>query len=482
MSLELKFHKRVVIRRGFVKRMNVVIVSVMLSIAGAIVLFTKVVHPVSSIPKMALILCSSAGSDLTVTSSTQLDPNCTYTGHFNITASNVFFDCRGAMIDGVGKSGIGIEVSAPANADLSNVTIDNCIVKGFTNGMRITRVGFRSLQAGAEYVNGISGVLIENSKIIDSSGAGLYIDAYVTHTTVNKVSLLGDGSTGMYLEAGSMDNVVENSVFLDNGYVSNGPYWQAVPGLNNVWWWGTGREGLAIDGSRNNIIKGNKFQGNSAGGIFLYKNCGEDVNSQPQSWFPRRYDSSNNLIENNTFTGGVDGVWIGSRMSQDVEPLDCSESSYISGKLFDIKLDHAPNNTVLNNTFYDVTYGVRIEDNGTRVIGNKFYGGSNANYAVVVGTRYRTSMLSEPVSGTSIIDNISNIPNPSPYRWIYGQVDSKFQNNSSLNLFANWCPGKDLPLDPLLFVEAVRAGASGGGVPPPPNPTPAVVGTQTPCS
>ena len=44
------------------------------------------------------------------------------------------------------------------------------------------------------------------------------------------------------------------------------------------------REGIAIDGSRNNRISNNVINLNSAGGIFLYKNCGEYVNERPSTW------------------------------------------------------------------------------------------------------------------------------------------------------------------------------------------------------
>jgi hypothetical protein len=69
----------------------------------------------------------------------------------------------------------------------------------------------------------------------------------------------------------------------------------------------------------------NTLQGNSAGGIFLYTNCGEYVHSRPERWFPRRYGADDNVIAGNRFRGGVNGVWVGSRMGESTLPMDCSD-------------------------------------------------------------------------------------------------------------------------------------------------------------
>ena len=91
-----------------------------------------------------------------MTSDTRLEPGCTYGTPITITASHVTLDCRGAVVDGIGQSGVGIEVSTPDDQDLSDVTIRNCDVEGFTHGMRVTRVGFHTLPAGGRYVTALA--------------------------------------------------------------------------------------------------------------------------------------------------------------------------------------------------------------------------------------------------------------------------------------------------------------------------------------
>src|SRR5262249_47253378 len=151
-----------------------------------------------------------------------------------------------------------------------------------------------------EYDHGISGVVIEDSDIGGSQGVGIYVDAYVTRTTIRDTTIVGAGSTGIYLEAGSTDNVVEHNTIRDNGFVENSPSGQLFS-FNGVQFrfWGTGREGIAVDGSRRNKIVGNVLSGNSAGGIFLYTNCGENVHVDPQAWIPRPYGADDNVISGN---------------------------------------------------------------------------------------------------------------------------------------------------------------------------------------
>ena len=134
---------------------------------------------------VAAISCSQAATRTVVTVSSDLDPACTYTGGFDITASNVVFDCHGARIrDASGTGAIGILVTTPAAVDLDNVTIRNCHVDGFLNSIHALRDGFNHLAAGHEYDHHLQGVVVEDSTLTNSRGVGLYIDGYVTGTQI----------------------------------------------------------------------------------------------------------------------------------------------------------------------------------------------------------------------------------------------------------------------------------------------------------
>jgi parallel beta-helix repeat protein len=324
--------------------------------------------------------------------------------------------------------------------------------RGFLNNLRITRDGFQTLAEAAEYEHAFSGILVEDSTFLRSRGVGVFVDGYVTGVTLRNLRIEGSGSTGIYLEAGSKDNVVEGNQILGNGYVENGPDGQVFDfGGIPVWFWGTGREGLAIDGSRNNVVRGNTFSGNAAGGIFLYKNCGEFVNARPERWWHRRYGADGNLIEGNTFLGERSGVWIASRMGENTAPMDCSDPTYLPG----VVLDYARANTVRGNVLEDVTYGVRVEDDDAVVEGNEFTGSDPAQQAVVVGTRLRTDALAAPVAGTTIAGNSASLAGVrNPYRWIHGHEGTTFTGNESGGRPVGLCEGVQPPMGPFVFVVA----------------------------
>lgn len=434
-------------------------------------------------PASQLITCDRAADRVTITASSHLDPSCTYTGGFDIKASNVVFDCQGALISKVG-SGRGIEISTDVDSDMSGVTVRNCRVEGFLNSIRVTRIGFRGLAAGHEFDHTLQDVTIEDSELSSSRGVGLYVDGYVSGVTVRNLHIHDAGSTGIYLEAGSKDNVVEDSDIIHNGYTENSPAGQlTMVGGSQFRFWGTGREGIAVDGSSHNVIRGNRFEGNSAGGIFLYTNCGEYVHQKPDTWFERRSGAEHNLIEGNDFTGGVNGVFVGARMAENTYPMDCSQASYLESPFVRYVLDRAAHNTVQDNAFHDVTYGVRVEDDDTTVAGNAFDAADATHHAVIIGTPKRTQALGLPVSGTTVTGNVAQITgNRHPYRWVDGEVGTTFSHNESLGQEVGLCQGTPLPYNPFVMTLAVAYEPPGSPVTPtPPNLAWPTVGVMPSC-
>lgn len=392
-------------------------------------------------PGSQLITCDQADERVTIDVSSHLDPSCTWTRGVEIIASDVTLDCQGANIAAPDRR-FGVAILAPIDVVLSNITVRNCHIEGFLNNIHIEREGFFALAEMTEteaYEHAWSNIVIEDSTSLNSRGVGIFVDGFVTGVTLRNLHVEGSGSAGIYLEAGSKDNVVENNVIINNGFGENGPDGNTFNfGGTTFWFWGTGREGLAIDGSRFNTVRNNSFSGNAAGAIFLYKNCGEFVNTRPDNWWHRSYGADGNLIENNTIIGQRYGVWIGSRMGENVLPMDCSDPQYLGG----VVLDYAADNTVRDNDFQGVTYGVRVEDDGSVIEDNQFSGSDPAHQAVLVGTRYRTSALDLPVDDTTITGNQASIAgNLSPFRWVHGETDTTFANNDSLGRRADFCEG-----------------------------------------
>lgn len=437
-----------------------VTVAVMALVAGA----CQPLPPVE--PGSAVIDCSRAGERIELTASAHLAAGCTYTGGVDITASGVTLDCRGALVKGAtGTSDRGIAVTAPEGVALTGVTVRNCHVEGFLNNLRISRDGFRTYAEGEEFETPTSDILLEGNTFYAARGVGVYIDAYVSDVTVRDNQIHRAGSTGIYLETGSRRNLITGNSLVDNGFRENGPGGQAFrfSGLD-VWFWGVGREGIAIDGSYENTVTANAFLGNSAGGIFLYKNCGEYPDSP--RYFERRDHADRNLIEGNVFLGGRNGVWVGSRMAENTLPMDCTDPAYVSQPLRRVVLDHAADNVVRANAFYDVTYGVRVEDDRTTVEANTFEGAGPDRHAVIVGTPDRSTVRGQPVADTVVRDNVSHIVgNPFPYREIHGPVGTVDADNQALGASTRLCAGQPVPRQQFIFVVALAA-AGPGGTPP----------------
>lgn len=406
-------------------------------------------------PESQLISCDRADTRVTITESSHLDPSCTWTRGVEIVASDVTLDCQGAHIAAPNRR-FGVLIMAPIDVILENITVRNCHIEGFLNNIHIEREGFfdlAELDEADAYEHAWSNIVIEDSTSLNSRGVGIFVDGFVTGVTLRNLHVEGSSSAGIYLEAGSKDNVVENCNIVNNGYGENGPGGQEfVFAGTTFWFWGTGREGLAIDGSRFNTVRNNHFEGNSAGGILLYKNCGEFVTTRPNNWWHRQYGANGNLIEDNTFVGQRYGVWIGSRMGENTLPMDCSDPSYQAG----VVLDYAADNVVRDNDFHSVTFGVRVEDDGAVVEDNRFYGSNPAHQAVLVGTRHRTAVLGLPVHDTAITGNQAWISgNVSPYRWVHGETGTLFAGNDSLNRRADFCAGVQPATGPFVMTVAV---------------------------
>ena len=129
-----------------------------------------------------------------------------------------------------------------------------------------------------------------------------------TSVRLEDVTISGTGSIPLYVGPGVTGLTLTGSR-LDGRSVSTAIYLDAESGLNvlsdNIIAVRTGREIIAVDGSAGNVITGNQIDLGvggliNRGGVFLYRNCGEDG-------IVRHQTPSNNRITGNTFRAS----WIG---------------------------------------------------------------------------------------------------------------------------------------------------------------------------
>jgi hypothetical protein len=410
-------------------------------------------------PGSQLVGCDRAAERLTIAVATHLDPSCDYTGGADITTSGATLDCRGARIvrTSAETERNGIDVTTTTDVPLTDVAVRNCLVEGWGNNVRIQREGYKELAEGVEYENGTARILFENSRFYDSTASGFFIGAYVTGVTLRNVEVSGSSAVGIYVEAGSKDNVIEDSRIHANGWGDVGP--EGVPitvGGTELRYESTGREGIAIDGSRDNVVRNNWIAGNANGGIHLYKNCGEDFTTRPNAHWVRRYGATGNLITGNFISTEKNGVWIGSRAAENQEFMDCSDPPYIEETVRRVYIDPAPDNVVRDNSFLYVTYGVRVEDDRTTVEDNRFSSIGAGDQAVLIGTKERTNVLGRPVTGTVVTGNRATIAgNPTPYHWIWGHTATTYSDNRSDGTAVPLTEGAQPTINPFLFAIRV---------------------------
>lgn len=192
-------------------------------------------------------------------------------------------DCKGETREGT------------LNIRKSNTTVRNCKINGDIRVWGIARNAndpklLKKSRIDKNYVSWVRDnapkfVTIENTTINGTGTIPLYIGPGAVYTMVKNVKIIGySKSTMVYLGAESHSTIIEDSFI------------NAYNGL---------REAIAIDASNYNIIRNNTIQ-YAIGGIFLYRNCGEDG-------VVRHTTPSYNIIENNKFIGIGVSVWLGSR-------------------------------------------------------------------------------------------------------------------------------------------------------------------------
>lgn len=141
---------------------------------------------------------------------------------------------------------------------------------------------------------------------------------------------------------GTTNNIVSNTTFINTGYLN-------PDGTNKIG--RAKREAIAIDGSYNNHVFNNTIINGARGGIHLYSNCGERVNSDP-SYIPRIFDAEYNLIENNYIYNNGDGgaIEIGKRVDWNLEDWDCAKPVYQQYLTYKFYYDNSGYNIIKNNT------------------------------------------------------------------------------------------------------------------------------------
>lgn len=217
----------------------------------------------------------------------------------------------------------------------------------------------------------------------------MFVGDHVHGVSFDKVRIQNAGTVGLYLEFGSRDNVIKNSVFVGNGFRTFKP----------------NREAIAVDSSSNNRIENNQFIHNGAGSILLYRNCFEHADDSTRgNHFKRTESSRDNMIRGNIFNNEPVGVWVASRQSRNLKGFECGAYLLKQTPFASYHLDSAKENQIIDNRFEQVEQGIIVEDDGTLIAGNKF--AANVRLPIYVGSEIREDSAAGAIKNTIIKNNI----------------------------------------------------------------------------
>ncbi|NTF90930.1 right-handed parallel beta-helix repeat-containing protein [Agrobacterium rhizogenes] len=252
-------------------------------------------------------------------------------------ASDTTLDCHGATIDGSARKDLTVAIVSQQRSDTtwdapSGITLKNCIIKGDLRIQGLTAnskgdwLRLSSLQRGhteRAQAYAPSNVELSNMTFISIGRIPLYIGIGTTGLVIKGSNFSGKlAGTAIYMEAESANNKIIGNKF-------------------NI---SSNRELIAVDGSAYNIIANNIFENPINGGIFLYRNCGENGIIRHQS--PQYNKISHNTFIYKSSPNVKPSIWLNSRNGN--SPVCFTDPAYPFGSSLS-NLDFAKFNIVDNN-------------------------------------------------------------------------------------------------------------------------------------
>lgn len=359
----------------------------------------------AKLPKATTIIeCAELTTKQTVTvkGHSVLSPSCDLTDksiRFVLDTSHSSLDCQGAMLSTAANDSSkasAITIQPKANRAIENIAVANCHVDGYGHAVHIRQYS----NPNQRYARGLidpatnralapSDIRITNVSSRNSINSGMFVGDHVHAVTFDKIHIQNAGTVGLYLEFGSRDNVVQNSVFVGNGFRNFKP----------------NREAIAVDSSSNNLIENNHFIHNGAGSVLLYRNCFEHADDPTRSnHFKRTESSRDNVIRRNLFQEEPIGVWVASRQSRNLKGFECGAYLIKQTPFASYHLDSAKDNQIIDNRFEQVDQGIIVEDDGTLISGNRF--AATVKAPIIIGSEIREESEAGAVKDTKVKGNV----------------------------------------------------------------------------
>ena len=318
---------------------------------------------------------------------------------FVLNTSHSSLDCQGAMLspdaDDASKTSA-ITIKPKVDRAIEDIAVANCHVDGYGHALHIRQYSNPNQRYERGLIDPVanralapSDIRISNVSSRNSINSGMFVGDHVHDVTFDKIHIQNAGTVGLYLEFGSRDNVVQNSVFVGNGFRNFKP----------------NREAIAVDSSSNNLIENNHFIHNGAGSVLLYRNCFEHADDPTRSnHFKRTESSRDNIIRRNLFQGEPVGVWVASRQSRNLKGFECGAYVIKQTPFASYHLDNAKDNQIIDNRFEQVDQGIIVEDDGTLISGNRF--AATVKAPIIIGSEIREESEAGAVKDTRVEGNV----------------------------------------------------------------------------
>lgn len=237
-------------------------------------------------------------------------------------ASNTTLTCTCDESDCTTLEG-GIDIRSPSGQGRpENITIRNCKITGkitindphFTLCPDDPPLECRHRRAGFEewiHARAPHAITFDRVKISGKSGNRLYVGWGVTDTRIINSVFEGESSgVPIYLAPSSTRTLIKNNR-IHTVTTGTGPDYYS------------GRESISIDGSDHNRIINNWFGALSRGGIYVYRNCGE--NGGVRQTTPSHNHIVNNVFYYDHYNGSAPAVFLGSRNGESPGWDHCDE-------------------------------------------------------------------------------------------------------------------------------------------------------------
>ncbi len=254
-------------------------------------LLASIAQPVQAATACAINLpIDHATGARIVSGNVTLDSRCKYSSAFVIQSSDAILDCSGAEI------GLNVQPIQPGNWTLAirsiksgsewaapkNVIVKNCIIHG---AFRVFGIGPNNRPFVDSRLDGIENREIYDSSRLDGHTQRLQ-NAAPSHVTASELKIIGDKGSPLYIGPGVTYFNLRNSQITagSGGSLIALDSESAYNTIDNNVFSGVGsREAISVDGSAYNRIINNKFMEMANGGIYLYRNCGENgvIRHQP---------------------------------------------------------------------------------------------------------------------------------------------------------------------------------------------------------